>query len=398
MKANLEAIIKQYENRKCFQSDFLIESKARKAYSGEEEPLKRLIEHLENNYPEQLDFISNLKEYLPAESAIETNNELELKPIQEEIQMSILAPSMETKNESELTDEEIKKLVSELVDEEAGKPLSAPETTEEQVGDNDTSSPVRQYQPGMEYLIEPDEEVDIHPAAKTMPMMSSAELWGLVNDIKHGKQSFPILTWNGAVVDGRNRLEACRKLGIVTKANEIPANTDISKLVVSLNEHRRHLKTSQKAACAALYMEETKVSGGRSRDIVGKTFKVSGTYVQKAKKIKDVNEELFLKLHRGEVTLEAAMKEIKKDDHPNTENYSGYSDDEACAELSKYFIKDKVDELSDLADKCSGNLRVVLKTLLKYICGEITTQKTIPMLQYNNDSGSTLDCELGVAK
>ncbi len=75
MKTNIEVVIKKYENQECFTSDFFIEPKARKAYSGEKEPVERLIQHLEINHPGQVDFIERLKKHLLPEPELTQTSE-----------------------------------------------------------------------------------------------------------------------------------------------------------------------------------------------------------------------------------------------------------------------------------------------------------------------------------
>lgn len=51
-----------------------------------------------------------------------------------------------------------------------------------------------------------------HPAAKLFPMINDAELDELAADIAANGQHDPIIiTTAGLVLDGRNRLEACRR-------------------------------------------------------------------------------------------------------------------------------------------------------------------------------------------
>ena len=56
--------------------------------------------------------------------------------------------------------------------------------------------------------------MEFHSITNIFPMMSEEEFTDLVEDIKkHGLRE-PIWTWEGKIVDGRNRYLACTKAGV----------------------------------------------------------------------------------------------------------------------------------------------------------------------------------------
>jgi hypothetical protein len=95
----------------------------------------------------------------------------------------------------------------------------------------------------------------VHPAADVFPMMSDAELEELGEDIKtHGLNNPIVLSTDdyGAdwLVDGRNRLEAMERAGIIDRLDrrsEAYACGDAVSHVISLNIRRRHLTKQQQA-------------------------------------------------------------------------------------------------------------------------------------------------------
>lgn len=94
-------------------------------------------------------------------------------------------------------------------------------------------------------------KVEIHPAANIFPMLDEAAYQALKADIdKHGQRE-PLVFCNGKLVDGRNRLRACNELGVAPSECELESDVDPVAYVLSANLHRRQLKTSQKAMCAA---------------------------------------------------------------------------------------------------------------------------------------------------
>src|SRR5262249_24850165 len=96
----------------------------------------------------------------------------------------------------------------------------------------------------------------IHPAAEIFPLMKVAEFEALVKDINEYGQKEPCLTWNGELLDGRNRWRACERLGIKPKVVVISdPDFDPVAFVLSKNLHRRHLDASQRAMIAARVAE-----------------------------------------------------------------------------------------------------------------------------------------------
>ncbi|MCL4748392.1 MAG: hypothetical protein KJZ83_23715 [Burkholderiaceae bacterium] len=95
----------------------------------------------------------------------------------------------------------------------------------------------------------------VHPYANLFPMFSDADIDALAGDIlEHGLRE-PIWLYMGAIVDGRNRAEACRRAGRALAVNDTVQfnGTDDQALgfVVSKNLLRRHLTVSQRAMIAA---------------------------------------------------------------------------------------------------------------------------------------------------
>jgi ParB/Sulfiredoxin domain len=128
-----------------------------------------------------------------------------------------------------------------------------------------------------------------HPAAALFPMMSEAELQELAADIKaHGQQQ-QIILCQGKVLDGRNRLAACKIAGVKPmiadmsapggkvygRAGEALTPTDY---VVSHNLHRRHLTAEQKReVIAAVLKQDPKRSNRRVAEQTKADHKTVGT-------------------------------------------------------------------------------------------------------------------------
>jgi hypothetical protein len=53
-----------------------------------------------------------------------------------------------------------------------------------------------------------------HPFAELFPLLEGTELEALARDIKEHGQDEPILTYQGMILDGRNRWRACELVGV----------------------------------------------------------------------------------------------------------------------------------------------------------------------------------------
>jgi ParB-like chromosome segregation protein Spo0J len=96
-------------------------------------------------------------------------------------------------------------------------------------------------------------EYQIHPAAALFPMLPDEDLDALAADIAEHGQRIPIALWRGEIIDGRNRLEACRRAGIEpwVEAADLADDAEAVGFVISSNLKRRHLDESQRAMIGA---------------------------------------------------------------------------------------------------------------------------------------------------
>lgn len=86
-----------------------------------------------------------------------------------------------------------------------------------------------------------------HPAADLFPMAQADELDGLTADIaEHGLVESIWTADDGVVLDGRNRLVACHRLGLNPTVKRYRGDDPIT-FAVSLNLHRRHLTVGQQS-------------------------------------------------------------------------------------------------------------------------------------------------------
>lgn len=90
----------------------------------------------------------------------------------------------------------------------------------------------------------------IHPAAEVFPLLDDAALKLLAEDIADHGQKHPIVLFEGAILDGRNRERACKLAKVKPRYEEWTGGDPIA-YVVSANIHRRHLDESQRAMIGA---------------------------------------------------------------------------------------------------------------------------------------------------
>lgn len=90
----------------------------------------------------------------------------------------------------------------------------------------------------------------IHPACGMLPMMPPEAIAELAQDIRRHGQQQPIWLYDGQLLDGRNRLEACLLAGVEPEVHTWTGDDPV-RWVLSLNFHRRHLTDGQKAVVGA---------------------------------------------------------------------------------------------------------------------------------------------------
>lgn len=179
-------------------------------------------------------------------------------------------------------------------------------------------------------------------------MMSDEEIKALAEDIKQQGLIEPVWIYEDQIIDGRNRAAACEIAGIEIATRTYKGNNPVG-FAFSLNEKRRHLSSGARAALAVeakpLYEAEAKKrrkeTEGRpkmkeekleekvpevlpaqpkpapkrmeqSRDQAAKDFGTNSRYVNQAQKVKEQAPDVFEKLKRGKVTMQDAMKEVRK--------------------------------------------------------------------------------------
>ena len=173
-------------------------------------------------------------------------------------------------------------------------------------------------------------EKPFHEAANVFPLLQGEQLKALADDIaENGLQEAIWLHEDGTILDGRNRYRACKIAGVEPRFQTYEGSDPLG-FVLSLNLHRRHLTSAQKAALAVDVEEYERVAAkqrqlaaqnnnavtekipeqekGESREKAAQKVGTNPRYVSDAKRIKKDAPDVFERM-RGDTY--ASMSEAK---------------------------------------------------------------------------------------
>lgn len=188
--------------------------------------------------------------------------------------------------------------------------------------------------------------METHPAADLFPLLGEDELEELAEDIRTHGLLEPVWTCQGRLLDGRNRVLACERVGVAVTTREYGGDDPIG-FALSLNLKRRHLTTGQKAMLALkvepLYAAEAAerraTTQGRpkkleadlpqvspqpgpvkqrrepqARDRAASTAGTSGRAVAQAKRVAEKAPDLVEKVESGTLALDRAERIVRDRD------------------------------------------------------------------------------------
>jgi N6-adenosine-specific RNA methylase IME4 len=171
-----------------------------------------------------------------------------------------------------------------------------------------------------------------HPMAELFPLLEGEEFEELKRDIAaHGLREAIWLHPDGRILDGRNRHRACLETGTKPQYRTWDRNGSTLHFVVSLNLHRRHLTSSQRAVVSldalALFEKEAKERQGQRTDLTSvkdltevaalraaqqaaKAFDTNRQYISDAKRLRDQAPDLLDEVRQGNLTIPRARREL----------------------------------------------------------------------------------------
>jgi len=152
---------------------------------------------------------------------------------------------------------------------------------------------------------------EYHELANLFPLMDESQYSDLVADIKENGLIESIILYEGKILDGRNRYNACNDAGVEPSFVEYEGEDALS-YVISLNLNRRHLNESQRAMIGArLANMKGRRKVGKSADFSNKDasdkLNVSERIIRSAKQVqKEGIEDLQKSVEAGRVSVSAA--------------------------------------------------------------------------------------------
>jgi len=185
-----------------------------------------------------------------------------------------------------------------------------------------------------------------HPFADVFPLLGTPELVALADDIKTNGLREPVWVFEQKVLDGRNRVAACKLIKIAPTCREFTGTREqAARFVWSLNFKRRHLTPSQAGACVVEFEDLLATfatlaksvqragkgagnSGGRGNKTLpslegkvsraptsaaklGQQIGVSHATVERARALQKADPELLAAVKAGTITLSQARREVK---------------------------------------------------------------------------------------
>jgi len=172
---------------------------------------------------------------------------------------------------------------------------------------------------------------EFHRISNLFPLMEGAEFEELKQDIAaNGLREAIWLHPDGSILDGRNRYRACLEVGIEPHFRTWDEKGSLVTFILSMNLHRRHLTSSQRAVIAletlpflekeAKERQGTRTditeifpeSSGEARHYAAQIAQTNPRYVSDAKKLQRDAPDLLAEVKSGNKTLPQAKREYVK--------------------------------------------------------------------------------------
>ena len=191
-------------------------------------------------------------------------------------------------------------------------------------------------------------QYEIHPLAEIFPSIEGPAFDALVKDIEARDQQEHAWIYESKILDGKNRYEACKKLGRELKVHFYTGDDPVG-FVLSANLHRRQLDTSQRAMVAA-GLANLKVGTNRFTKKVGPSIEVAAQLlnvgrasVERAKIVLGSGDpDLIKAVQTGEMAVSeaAAQAQQQQDQQPEQQPNPVDSDSDKSKKTKKKKKKD----------------------------------------------------------
>jgi ParB-like chromosome segregation protein Spo0J len=202
---------------------------------------------------------------------------------------------------------------------------------------------------------------EFHPLCAMFPLMSDDELDELAADIKKCGLQEPITLHEGKVLDGRNRVLACQKIGKRITQTDTYDGDDPAAFVISKNIRRRHLTQEQKREIVAkLLVENPERSDRATAKIAGvdhKTVSSVRTEAEERGEIPHVDKRSDAKGRKQPAHKAKATSPAAKPTHANPSKITPEAMDAARRDFGKSYLEGEARELLQrLRVCCAGDV------------------------------------------
>lgn len=150
------------------------------------------------------------------------------------------------------------------------------------------------------------DRIPVHPVADLFPMLPEDELSDLAEDIKANGLQQPIVIQDGTLIDGRNRLAACKLAKVEPTFTEVNG-VDPVAYVLSANLARRHMSKGQRAMAAA----KTRLFLKNNQSEAAESAGTSQAQVAYADVVLDADSALADQVLAGVIPLNDAYTRVK---------------------------------------------------------------------------------------
>lgn len=195
----------------------------------------------------------------------------------------------------------------------------------------------------------------VHPYAATFPMLPDAELDELAASIvSNGLRSPVVVTPGGEVLDGRNRVEACRRAG-VEPDTVVYEGGDLAEYVIDCNVTRRNMSTGARAMATALVL----AADGRRGDGRWKRGTVVGSHESvttdrswqqrmiEAGVILDHAPDLAEQVVSGDLALDGAFRQAQERQKAERDRLDAAEREQAEEDEARAFVTDHAPDLAE---------------------------------------------------
>ena len=163
-----------------------------------------------------------------------------------------------------------------------------------------------------------------HPLSAAFPSMDERDLVALAADIKVNGQREPGTIFEGMILDGWHRYQACEQAGVEFVATEFTGEDPVA-FVKSRNLHRRHLTASQRAASIVMCSKWQSGAGRPGNSAIlqnSTTARMAGEAQTSPRTVEDAKRAVEAGLGKdvvdGKISASAAAKKVKQDSPPTS--------------------------------------------------------------------------------